>query len=167
MNSYATFQPASIRRRGLAAVINFVALSVVLGTLGSAKIDDFVSVFLVQLVVAVLFSHKSLNPGNRLLGLIVLDEDKSPSSFRRKLMRNLPILSFFGFILASSAVLELKDLQIPDIFTGSFRSGVGFLLLFLISNYSYTIIDSEDKTFMDRRLNMRVYSDAYPGGIKR
>lgn len=167
MNSYATFQPASIRRRGLAAVINIVVLSVVLGALGSAKIDDLISAFFVQFGVVVGFSHRSLNPGNWLLGLIVLDADKQPSSFRRKLIRNLPILCFVGFFLVSSMLLELRDLQVPDIIAGSLRPASGLLLLLMISNYTYAVIDSEDKTFMDRRLNMRVYTDAYSDRIKR
>ena len=103
-------QHASLTKRAIAFLIDFLLWGAVLGTIVyeyelSTDFDEFIKIFAIMLAIGWLYltlmeaSEKSATAGKLIMGLMVVDENYEPVDFKQAALRNLiKIATFFVFV---------------------------------------------------------------------
>ena len=155
MLDYAVYVPASILRRLLALVVNVALLTIPLATLtrylpsGTEDAIAFVSV-----LIAFMFSVGVTSPGKRLLRLRVLNDHKEDVGPKNHLIRNLPLLAFYGYCVLAAPLFENAGPS-GSMIVGGFGCAA---LLFLVCDWLVALFTPDGRSLMDLRCRTRVYA---------
>ena len=151
---------SSIGKRGLSFFINLILLSVGLGVIQTLRPESMILGFGFQLTVVMICIFFDKSPGNHVLNLKLLDDNKKEVGLRRRMLRNLPIILFFGVFLVLALMSEIISIKENKFIGLVFYNLIGIISIFIFANNIAVFFNKENKTLMDMKLNTSIW--AYP-----